>query len=133
MILTNVTQTIINTPAVKPVLYHGSNLNLNLIKPIDKYVYATDLYEYALCFAGNRLDNIDISFKPQLTLTETKENAFKQTFDTDGYIYALDYNLFHEYSPHIFVSLQEIKPIESLHIYNIYNCILQTNIILNER
>ncbi len=84
----------------KTILYHGSNKFItNTIKPFTSfhntpYVYATSDYLYALVRAGNFNPEI-LSFKEDYngtsyTLVELTETAFKDTFDTEGYIYLLD-------------------------------------------
>ncbi len=87
------------------MLYHGSNTFItNKLIPhksfhYKSYVYATSDFYYALVRAG-KFNSEELSFKEDydgflFTLVELKPNAFEEVFNTDGYIYIVDEDLFY--------------------------------------
>ena len=86
-------------------LYHGSNTYIeNELVPHKSFhykplVYATSDYYYALVRAG-KFDVNKLTFKEDYdgithTLIELIPNAFEEVFNTDGYVYEVDDNLFY--------------------------------------
>ena len=89
----------INESKEAEYVYHGSSNKIsNKINPNMSFhkklvVYASPMYEFALCYAGNPWNDFTINqsmYNGTLCLTEIKQGAFKETFDREGYIYYLD-------------------------------------------
>lgn len=80
------------------MLYHGSHKKLSRLTPLvsthgEAYVYASPFYAFSLCFSGNKWDDSIINqcrYNGTIILTEIKQNAFKETFDTDGYMHYIN-------------------------------------------
>lgn len=125
-------------------VYHGSPNKLNVLKPFysgnDKeYVYAAPDKNFALCYAGNQWDDLEINqayYNGKLALTEIQPGKFKEKFDRDGYIYNLDKSKF---SPLIVdnipskkevVSTIPIVPTKAERIPNVWKSIVSSDITL---
>ena len=113
-------------------LYHGSNKYIeNKITPHKSFhykplVYATSDYYCALVRAG-KFDVNKLTFKEDYdgvtyTLIELDPNAFEEVFDTDGYIYEVDDNLFvhtDDLMPNEYICKENCKIVKTTHIENV--------------
>jgi len=113
-------------------LYHGSNTYIeNELIPHKSFhykplVYATSDYYYALVRAG-RFDVNKLTFKEDydgvtFTLIELIPNAFDEVFNTDGYIYEVDDNLFYSQDgllPNEYICHDNSIIIKTIHIENV--------------
>lgn len=114
------------------ILYHGSHINIqdDYLTPQISFdykplVYATDNPWYTLVRCGKfnpeeisiKEDYIDSSHK--YTLVELRENAFKDIFDTDGYIYYVNAEDF-KYNGYEYVSVKPVKIQIKLYVDNVW-------------
>lgn len=116
------------------MLYHGSHTYIEdkLIPHksfhYEPYVYATNDYFYALVRAGKFNVN-NLTLKEDYdgithTLIELKENAFKEVFDTDGYIYLVNDNDFYRTEkcmPNEYISTKECGIVKRIYISNLFD------------
>ena len=115
------------------MLYHGSNVYIeDTLIPhksfhYEPYVYATSDYFYALVRAG-RFNANNLTLKEDYdglkhTLIELKENAFKEVFDSGGYIYLVDDSNFYtaeKCMPNEYISTKECKIVQKIYIPNLF-------------
>lgn len=111
-------------------LYHGSHDDLKILKPKNlsrnekDYVFASNIYEFSLCFAGNRWNdnmlNLSI-YNDELVITELQKDILRKTYDTYGYVYEVPVDSFKPYnrSKKEYVSTDEVVPIKKTKIDNI--------------
>lgn len=114
------------------MLFHGSNVEIKdgFLKPNISFdykplVYATDNYWYALVRCG-KFDIKDISIREEYidpnhpyTLVELRENAFRDIFDTSGYIYMIDNFCFTERNGE-YISENSVPIHGTKHIENVW-------------
>lgn len=113
-------------------LYHGSHTNIEdeYLQPHISFdykplVYATDNQWYALARCG-KFDIEDFAIKEEYIdschkyiLVELRKNAFKDVFDTDGYIYFVNEEDF-EYNGHEYVTSSPVKIRRKLYVDNVW-------------
>ena len=114
------------------MLWHGSSAYIEgQLVPhksfhYEPYVYATSDPYYALVRAG-KFDVDKFLLKEDYdgntyTLIELEEGAIEKVFDTDGYVYVVDEQMFSHSDhcmPNEFISTESCNIIDTLHIENI--------------
>lgn len=111
------------------ILYHGSNSYIpSTIEPRISYdykplVYATDDLRYAIlrCSVGGCAIKEDYDGR-NLTVVELEENAFEKAYNTNGYIYTVDSDLFTNNGTE-WISTNSVKWIEMYPVNNVYNAL----------
>ena len=77
-------------------LYHGSPYKLDVIEPRlspcdeEPLVYASNQYEFALFYAGNDTNDLEINqsyYNGVYMLTEILPGMFRRVLDRPGYVY----------------------------------------------
>ena len=126
-------------------LYHGSNKKLSLLDPAkanaiddigrDKIVYATPDRNFALCYSGKQWDDFDIDqtyYNGKLCLTEIREGALKDIFDTSGYLYTVDPQSFIQRPSHPieWTSTQKVKILTTEKISNVLRELKARDVLL---
>ena len=117
-------------------VYHGTSVkNLKVIKPINKFVYATPVRKIAIIFIsplGSDLyyslfgDGVDYPIE----LVERKAGMFKKIFNCSGYIYKLNsVNFTSEFTAWTaeVVSMKKEKVISCEYIDNVYDELIKLN------
>lgn len=118
-------------------LYHGSPKKLKILIPqkehgdprVPSAIFASPSKTFALAYAGNKWGDRDIeqSFrggnKPKMFLREMRPNAFKEIYNTQGYLYQVPSESFQAMkgrrSSFEVVSYDSVKPIKMEIIHNI--------------
>lgn len=117
-------------------LYHGSPYKLDVIEPrlspCDKepLVYASNQYEFALFYAGNDTNDLEINqsyYNGVYTLTEILPGMFRKVLDRDGYVYCFDKEGFRQTDTHIFVSSEPAVPVQTVYIPNVLDELKKQN------
>jgi superfamily II DNA or RNA helicase len=118
-------------------VFHGSSLKLQTLQPrhehglagIGSVVFASPSRDFALAYAGNRWTNEDIrqgvvdgKRGDVMRLEEMRPGAFKDAFDTPGYLYRISDRGFTAVSkdgtPEV-VSSKAVKPTQATHLRNV--------------
>lgn len=120
------------------MLYHGSNHKIEYeIEPrvsfdLKPLVYATDDYRYALLRSG-KFDPEKFLIKEDyngseypICLIEIAPNAFKEVFNTAGYIYLVNKDQFEPLRQNEFVSIEPVKIKSRILIENVLEEILNS-------
>ena len=116
------------------ILYHGSHENItngyilpqNNSYEDDYYVFGTSDRNFALCYAGKPWHDGIINqgyLNDELFLSEVKENAFEDIFNTDGYIYEIvwDDNFYNRGMKTEYLSKEKAKIISKTYIKNVFD------------
>ncbi len=116
-------------------LFHGSHKKLKILKPSKgDYLYASPSFNYAICFAGKKWKNNDeISLQinnNRIYLIELKENAFKDIYNTKGYIYVINHPYFKYFKDNEYTVNEYIKPCKRIKINNVYEFLKKSEIVL---
>lgn len=111
-------------------LYHGSPYKLGIIEPRlspcdeEPLVYASNQYEFALFYAGNDTNDLEINqsyYNGVYTLTEILPGMFRKVLNRPGYVYYLSSDTFEQINDHEFISHEAVKPIKTIRVSNILN------------
>lgn len=109
-------------------LYHGSPYKLDIIEPrlspCDKepFVYASNQYEFALFYAGNDTNDLEINqsyYNGVYMLTEILPGMFRKILDRPGYVYCVPSESFEQIKYDEFVSRVAVKPIKTIRVSNV--------------
>ena len=129
------------------ILYHGTHTKVHgKFKPSisihgKPWIYATPFKEFALCYSGNKWNDLMINqsyYNNQLCLTEIINGSFDKIFNTDGYIYSFNKTDFYpinnsSINRKIIREYYSDRPIEAIneeYIKNIYKELEKSNIKL---
>ena len=112
------------------MLYHGSKTYIeDCLEPrvsfeLEKWVYATDDYFYALLRCGNFDITKSLAREEhewgRHSLCEVVPGAFEELFDRPGYIYEVDESLFTKLRDGEYVADKEVPIVRCIHIENIW-------------
>lgn len=124
-------------------LYHGSHADLKILKPKNlsrnekDYVFASNIYEFSLCFAGNKWNDTMLNlsiYNDELVITELQKDSLRKIYNTYGYVYEVPVNSFKPYkgSKKEYVSADEVIPIKKTKIDNILKMLKHADVKIYE-